>query len=406
MATATLDTANEQVRDALIRHQIYLLRFSAQVRNYITGILDATEQDIAAKIRDKLRTATGLNTPSDVVRMRRLLGQVAEIRQNAWRASENWLFDQMKQLAQAEPVFANGIYSEASPVVLDLQLPAAADLASNVATQDIEGNTLTKWMTQMATDDLRRINAAVTKGMISGDASDVIARSVLGTTKLGGADGMTEITRRQVEAITRTIVQAIASNAREEFFNDNSDVIDAELFVATLDARTTAICRALDGKQFLVGQGPQPPLHFGCRSIRVAAFDGPVLGMRPAKASTRKGALDAYAEENGLDQIDSRDALPYGTKSAFDKYERDYVASLTGRVPASTSYQEWLTAQKPAFQDEVLGQAKGKLFRDGGLTLDKYVSVSGSELTLSQLAGKYPGAFEKAGLDPLKYIKN
>lgn len=406
MGTDTLDTANEQVRDALIRHQIYLLRFSAQVRNYITGILDATEQDIATKIRDKLKNATGLNTPSDVVRMRKLLDQVASIRQGAWSASENWLFDQMKSLAQAEPVFANGIYSDASPVVLDLEMPSATDLEANVTTQLFEGNTIKDWLSQMATSDLRRINAAVSKGMVAGDSSDTIARAVLGTGALGGTDGMTQITRRQVEAITRTIVQGVASSSREDFFNDNYDIFEAELFVATLDSRTTAICRALDGKQFLVGEGPQPPLHFNCRSIRVAAFDGPLLGMRPAKASTRQGALDAYADKNDLDPVQSRDTLPYGTKGAFDAFERQYVRDLTGRVPSSTTYQEWLTSQTAAFQDEVLGQAKGKLFRDGGLTLDKYVTVSGSEMTLSQLAAKYPDAFEKAGLNPANYIKN
>lgn len=406
MATDTISTANEDVKDALIRHQIYLLRFSAQVRNYITNLLDATEQDIASKIRDKLKAVKGLNTPADVKRMQNLLQNVMTLRQSAWTASETYLFDQMKALAAAEPIFANGIYSTNSPVVIDLNLPSEVELIAAVDTQMIEGATITNWMQSMASEDLRRIVAAVQKGVVAGDSSSAIARSVLGTTTLDGRDGMTEITRRQIESITRTIIQGVASASREEFFADNADVIDAELFVATLDSRTTAICRALDGKQFLVGEGPQPPLHFNCRSIRVAAFDGEQLGMRPAKASTRQGALDAFTEENDLESVSSRDELPRGTKGQFDTFERKYVRELTGRVPASTSYQEWLTTQTPAFQDEVLGKAKGKLFRDGGLTLDKYVAVSGSELTLPQLAQKYPGAFQAAGLDPNKYIKS
>ncbi len=46
----------------------------------------------------------------------------------------------------------------------------------------------------------------------------------------------------------------------------------------------------------------------------------------------------------------------------------------------------------------MLGRAKGKLFRAGGLAIDKFTMASGQELTLEQLQAKYPQTFEKAGL--------
>jgi len=35
-------------------------------------------------------------------------------------------------------------------------------------------------------------------------------------------------------------------------------------YLATLDSRTSAICRSLDGKEFKYGDGPLPPVHFNC----------------------------------------------------------------------------------------------------------------------------------------------
>lgn len=393
-------TANEALRDALIRHQIYLLRYSGYVRNQMFALLDKTEQDIATNIRDKLRNSKGLQTPADVVRMQRLLKTIDEIRSAGWTDANTWLVGQMQDLAKQEPVFAAGIFAAESVVTLDLTLPPARQLIAIATQRPFEGAVLRDWAATMEDADLRRIHSQIQLGMVAGEDSAAIARRVIGTGLLDGRDGATEMTRRQIQAITRTAVQAVANGGRDQFFQDNSDVIEAELFVATLDSRTTPICRALDGKRFPVGEGPRPPLHFACRSLRVAAFDGDYAGNRPAKASTRRMLLDEFTGEEGYDAVTTRDDLPHGTKGAFDSFERKRVRELTGQVPAATSYNEWLKTQSKGFQDEILGVTKAKLFRDGGLSLDKYVAANGTELTLPQMAAKYSDAFRKAGLDP------
>ena len=71
---------------------------------------------------------------------------------------------------------------------------------------------------------------------------------------------------------------------------------------------------------------------------------------------------------------------------------------MDGQVPASLTYEQWLRGKPAAFQDEVLGRSKGALFRNGGLTLDRFVHRDGSELTLAELRAKAPEAFEMVGL--------
>jgi hypothetical protein len=73
-------------------------------------------------------------------------------------------------------------------------------------------------------------------------------------------------------------------------------------------------------------------------------------------------------------------------------------ASMDGQVPEETTYSEWLMRQSAARQDDVLGPTRGKLLRQGGLTIDKFVNDKGRTLTLKQLRQRAPKAFEAAGL--------
>lgn len=398
-------SVNEELLDALIRHQTYLLRYSGYVRNRIWSILDRTEGDIAMRIRDKLRDSAGLTSPVEVRRMEALMAAIEAMRRESWEEATRFLLDEMEQLAYQEPIALRGIMTTVAPVVVETVMPATRLLRAIALSRPFEGRVLKDWASTMEAEDIRRIHAAIQLGMVAGETGAQIATRVVGTGALNNADGALEMTRRQVQAITRTAVQHVANSARAEFLQENADVIVGEQFVATLDSRTTPVCRANDGKVFPVGTGPRPPLHFQCRSLRVAAFDGERLGYRPFKSSTTKQLLREFADANNLKTVPkSRNDLPRGTKGAFDDFSRKRVRELTGRVPASTGYQAWLRNQSKQFQEDTLGVTKAKLFREGGLTLDKFVAASGSELTLAQLAAKHASAFKAAGLDPEDFI--
>lgn len=71
---------------------------------------------------------------------------------------------------------------------------------------------------------------------------------------------------------------------------------------------------------------------------------------------------------------------------------------MDGQVPDSTTYGEWIKGQSAKRQDEVLGPARGKLMREGGLSLDKFYNDQGKTLTLDQLRERDAASFAKAGL--------
>jgi len=394
-------TANEEILDAVIRHQIYLLRYSGSVRNRIANILNRTEEELARRIRDKLRNSEGLTTAREWQRLQSLLAALDAIRMEGWDEAKKYLLDEMQELAYREPIVLQGLYQTPLPVYVNTVLPPVEFLKAVALSRPFEGRLLKDWADTMAREDIRRIHSAVQAGMVAGEDHATIARRVVGTAALKGSDGVTEMTRSQVQSVVRTAVQHVANGARDAFFDANKDLITEEQFVATLDSRTTPQCRALDGKKFEVGKGPRPPLHFNCRSLRVAAIDGTLLGDRPAKPTTERLLAQEYARENGLSGVKGRADLPRGTKGDFDKWKRGRIRELVGPVPATSTYQTWLKKQSNAFQEEVLGTTKAKLFRNGGLTLDKFVDLrSGREFTLDELARKHADAFRAAGLDP------
>jgi SPP1 gp7 family putative phage head morphogenesis protein len=397
---AATKTANEEFADAFLRHQIYLLRYAGQLRNEVWNVLDATEEDLADKIRSRLANNAGLRTSVEFRRLESLMESIEKIRGQAWEKATEIMESQAVQLAKMEPVFVSEALRITMPVVIETVMPTAARLKAIALKDPFEGRILSEWAADMEANDLRNIRSAIQNGMVAGEDMATISRRVVGTKALQGSDGVTEMTRRSAATIARSAVIDISNRARDEFFKENADIVEMERFVATLDSRTTPICRANDGKQFPLGEGPRPILHFNCRSLRIAALDGILLGDRPAKPYIEKDLVKQYAKDNGLGDISSRDALPRGTKTDFDKWKRKEIRNLVGPVPASTTYNEWLKGQSNSFQSEVLGDTKAQLFRDGGLSLDKFVNRNGDELTLAQLAKTEKAAFKAAGLDP------
>jgi SPP1 gp7 family putative phage head morphogenesis protein len=391
-------TFNEVFFDSVIRHQIGLMRLSGSISKRVIALLDATEQDMADKIRSRLIGRRGLNTPADVIRMQRLIKVLRGTRITAWKQVTALWVKEMQDLAVAEPGFMDGLLKSSVPVILDTVIPQTSFLKAIVTSKPFEGQTMKQWADTIARADLTRIEQQIRIGMVQGETGPQIARRIVGTKRLRGVNGVTEITRRQAVAVTRTAVNGIANHAKRLYYVENKDLFTEEMYVATLDSRTTHICMSLDGNRYEIGKGPIPPVHFQCRSMRVAVLTPEVIGNRPIRQFTQKGLVREYSRQNGLKVQGNRANLPRGHKGPFDSFAQKRMRDLTGRAPAKTTYQEFLGRQTSEFQNDVLGVSRGKLFRDGGLTLDKFVDQTGKLFTLEQLAAAHGAAFKAAGV--------
>lgn len=72
------------------------------------------------------------------------------------------------------------------------------------------------------------------------------------------------------------------------------------------------------------------------------------------------------------------------------------------QVRADLSYYDWLRQQPAAFQDKAIGPVRAKLFREGGLSVERFAELqldrNFSPLTLKKMKALEPLAFERAGI--------
>lgn len=209
---------------------------------------------------------------------------------------------------------------------------------------------------------VKSVGDLVAKGYTNGLTNQQIVQSIRGTKAANFTDGIVENIGRNTDAVVRTSIQHIAGTARDLTWAKNSDVIEGEQVVATLDSRTTPQCRSLDGRIFPLGKGPKFPIHIRCRTTKV-----PVVAK----------------EFDFLNEGSTR-------------------SSENGYVSADLTYYQWLKQQPVAFQDDAIGPTRAKLLRDGGLSADEFARLNLGRnfqpLTLDEMRKKEPNAFEKAGL--------
>jgi len=371
-------TSNTAIRDDLIVHQIQILRFTRSFSNGMVKLLNRAEPELRARLNARLERIAALGWdpgPATTKRMIRTSKLIADINRPTFQEINSLVRRELVGLSIAETRFISDLVVENLPVQFDPALPSPRDLRGIVFARPIDKRILRDWLSTYELGDRRRMMDQIRQGLVFGDTPTQISRRIFGTRALGGVDGVREITRRGAQTLAQTATAAITNGVRSEFFQANKRIIRREQYVATLDARTTPICQSLDGQVFKVGEGPHPPIHINCRSIRVPVIDGRKLGRRPANRATER-------QLRGLRGPARRRA----------------VEKLVGTVPGTTNYTDFLESSSAAFQDDVLGPARGRLFRSGELGLDRFVDNSGKRLTLRQLYDTDPGAFQRAGV--------
>ena len=366
-------TANENIRDAMIRHQIGLIRASGTLSKQIIAELRKSEKEVRKQIERRLAEIRerGFDVgPTTTTRLLEIERQLRDLLGKTHRVIQEDTRKFMEELALREPVFVKELIEDALPVIVNFGVPPARVLREIVRTSPIDGKVLRDWLKKFEADDVDRMMDEIRRGLVQGESVQQIGRRIFGTTRLDGRDGSRMISRRGAEMLARTVTNGIGNQARQAFFQENAKLIQSEVYTATLDNRTTVICASLDGQKFKVGDGPIPPLHPNCRSVRVPSINGRLIGERPAKSVTR-------GELEGLNP----------------QQRRKRVNDLTGRVPASQTYTQFLKRQTVPFQNEVLGVQRARLFRQGKLTLDRFVDDSGRLFTLDELMRREPQSF-------------
>jgi len=399
-------TLNEELFDIMVSHQIGLQRLNTGVTEDLIGTLNSLEDKLQNELRTRLDniSARGIGASRAAkARLEDTIRAVQRIRQDALDVMAVKLAKEAKDLALYETEFIKSRLEAASPLVLNLSLPTTSQAIAAVTAVPFGGKVLKNWIKQFNDRDLERLATAVRTGFIEGESTDSIVRRVIGTRRLKFTDGILHISRRSATTLVRTSLNHTANIAREEMWKENANVIDKLRWTSILDGRTSPICQSRDGNLYDVNKGPRPPAHPNCRSVMTAVVNGiGVVGTRITikdKRTRKQREIDFRKDAKAEVGSAKWKKLNSAQRSRrIKRLRRKWADENIGRVPAATTYEQWLRKQPAKFQDEVLGPTKGRLFRKGGVSLDKFVDRRGQALTLRQLQIKELEAFKKAGL--------
>lgn len=386
-------TANEQFLDWMIAHQIGLMRVAMGLSKEIQNKLEANSNQLINLIENHVHFR--LITKADWQKLTALLEDIAELRSQVWSDIYDFLLDNGKALSSDEKQQFSMAFALLMPVVVKMKSSGEQVPIGNTF---VQGRPLKDWVNRMRDDDIGRIGATLQSQLLSGADEKAIATSIRGTKRMRYKDGISQGNESAIETVTRTFVNTIANVATNAIVAANEGLFSKEVYVAVLDGRTSANCRSLDGQVFSKGKGPHPPIHPNCRSRRFPVADIDKMVRLPTVHNVEKVLLKEYAQIANIPTASSAGRLSGIHKSAFDAYSEKRKRELVGQVPGKTTYQEWLSRQTAAVQDDILGPTRGKLFRKGGLTLDRFVARDGSQLNLDELRKREESAFRKAGL--------
>lgn len=398
-------SANDDLFDAEVSHAIHLERLKARQVREIEQLLEDADEKLTALIRRRLARFAEIGQTLSAAKRKELeevLKAISEYRSRVFVEIDKILTQNLLALGKYEAEFQVALLERIIPIVIEIGTPNVSQINAAIKSRPFQGRVLREWARDIGRSDLERVRAAIRQGVIQGQAIDDITRAIRGTRKAKYQDGILAISKRNAESVVRTAVNHTATAARDETFRANADIIKALRFTATLDGRTTAVCRAEDGKEYPLDKGPRPPMHFNCRSTMVPVLDGiGILGDRPFVTDTRtreRREVDfrKQAKERAGDRW--KQMTTKQRQAAIGDIRRKWQAEAIGTLKADTTYPEWLKRQPAKFQDEVLGKTKGKLFR-AGAPLDKFVDKSGHEYTLAQLKQRDAELFERAGIE-------
>lgn len=391
-----MPNSTEEIEDALIRHQVYIMRVEGAQANDMVETIDSSTPELAGTIGLWLQ---GSRKGQQLTIMQdksydALTTKVSKIRGKAIGESEIGYRVQSRELIDHEIEYADGLFRDNIPVVTTYNIPESDKLASRLLnTASYQGATVSQWFSTMTANDTKRIISAIRFGVTTGLTNQEIVDSVIGTRSAGFTDGVVNTTRNDAKRLVRTVTNGLANDSRSAFYAQNADILLGERYTAVLDGRTSAICISLDGTVYKIGEpGPRPPMHPNCRSTMVPLIDdarlADGLGERPFVRDTRtrrKREIDFRKEAR--DKVGSAwsSMTTQQRRNAIKRQRRKWTKEAVGQVPAATTYEQWLRKQPKTFQNEVLGTARAKLWRSGKITAGDFIDRSGKVLTVEEL---------------------
>lgn len=327
---------NDVLMDALIRHAVYLGRYTKEQLSRVLGVLEGAHQGLILEVMRGTSKAD----------QARLLDTIQQLYGPAMRTVAEQMTSDARELAAYE-VERSGKLADSIGISFKMPAPTAVFDAVMASPAD-RGNTMKVLFDKFDRNTIDRISAVIRQGITEGLNPTAMVRALRGDVVKparwivqGGKKvlrpgvyrgGVYETTSRGAETLARTVTMHVYNTANAEVARENADLLSGVRWSATLDMDTCPDCAALDGQDWEVEDPhPEPPLHPNCRCVLV---------------------LQVRGHENA----------------------------------DSPRFEDWLGRQSEERQNDILGVGRAEIFRSGATLSD--MSDAGGLMTLAQLREK------------------
>lgn len=340
-------STNDKIEDAVTRHQVFIMRYSQGrerlADDYVEKLIEAVTERLGADI-----------ATVSPARLDQIVAEVAEEIKSQSEEYEKSVVEEMLEFIGYESEFNVNLLENAATAVAvtapALAILQAAMLLRRMPLEPDRSYTINEALQEYSGRKSRQIVQTIRDGVTLGQTSEEITSNIKNLTKLQ---------QRQAATLARTVTNYASVQAREVVMRENPDITNSYRWIATLDGRTSLICASRDQQIFKESnESPKPPAHFNCRSTIAPILEG----------------------------------------DSPDQFRAALGDSGAQQVSKSTRYETWLRRQSRAFQTEVLGVTRAKLFREGRISIGRFVDAQGATLTLDQLRKLEPMVFEDLGI--------
>jgi SPP1 gp7 family putative phage head morphogenesis protein len=342
------------IQDKILRNTLQIESFATSVSRDVAAMLAGAEESVLRKLQRA--------RPEDVFKRQQLSQALSEIGgtlNNIEGDFSTILTDARRSVLEMEYSAIQGPFlsevPDAQKALVQTRLPV--NRLEALAKKPLGGRTLEDWVSRTFGGLQKGLRTSLGSSLAQGESVQKAAD------RLRKEFGLS---RNRADVLARTSLLQSAADSREEFYDDNSDVIEGFQYLATLDIRTCEICAPDDGRvEKTLAELPKLLRHPRCRCVIV-----PVTALS-----------------------DLNEARPSVTKQEFKKTNhKDGSTSTKSRVLEARSttknFNQFFNSQPDSWKREWLGDERFDLWKSGELTSLDQLSKGDRVLNVDQLRRK------------------
>ena len=374
---------SDKVQDLSIIHAINLERLKQDEVVKVLDILD----DLGLSIQKQLEKIdpTGVGPTYRARRLAKLLQNVKATTKAHFSKAKAANSKGLSGVASVSAKATQNIVNGSLGVSLGAALPSAATLQSLAGKVLIEGDVVSEYWKQQNAQVTGNFLRQMRMGVAGGEGLQSLIQRVRGTKENNFTDGIMNATKKKAETLVRSSVAAVNNEAIIKTYQANEDLFNGYQWMATLDSRTSDICKARSGltwdKDFQpVGHGigwSAPPAHFNCRST--------VIGVLKPWSDLANKPLPAVGAETLKEELTkslmARGLSPALISKAINKTQQ----SMDGFVAGDINFEDWLKGKTERFQKAILGDQKWELWNTGKIGFVDLVDQKSHPRSLAEL---------------------